>query len=164
MDQESVQAKAYSKNDPSTPQARLPSRTDPFSINHPSMTTICDLARSSTLRLPGALRAKPNLPPKEGVSLARLFRSVDAHDGFCTGLICGLKCANCNQCAIEDTLQSYFLPAKPDFPEGGRKFECPNCGHKATYQQTDLKYKNFDPVDCWAAKCEAQLQITLFMR
>src|SRR5438034_5123348 len=35
--QEGVQAKAYSKNDPSTPQAWLPNRTEPFSISHPSM-------------------------------------------------------------------------------------------------------------------------------
>jgi hypothetical protein len=45
-----VQAKAHAKSDPSTPQAWLPNRTDPFSINHPSMTAICDLARFSTLR------------------------------------------------------------------------------------------------------------------
>src|SRR6516165_11331606 len=36
--QESVQAKAHSKNDPSTAQAWLPNRTEPFSINHHSMT------------------------------------------------------------------------------------------------------------------------------
>src|ERR1700751_6045675 len=49
--QQSVQAKAHPKNDPSTPQAWLPNRTDPFAINHPSMTAICDLVRFSTLRL-----------------------------------------------------------------------------------------------------------------
>ena len=35
--QEGVQAKTHSKNDPSTPQAWLPNRTEPFSISHPSM-------------------------------------------------------------------------------------------------------------------------------
>src|SRR5215470_17061066 len=48
--QESVQAKAHPKNDPSTPQAWLPNRTEPFSISHHSMTVISDLARFSTLR------------------------------------------------------------------------------------------------------------------
>ena len=56
----------------------------------------------------------------------------------------GLRCVNCNQrlaqFAIEDTLESYFFPEKPDFLEGGKEFECPNCGHKATYQRTDLVY------------------------
>jgi DNA-directed RNA polymerase subunit RPC12/RpoP len=56
----------------------------------------------------------------------------------------GLNCANCNQkltkFAIEDNLESYFFPAKPDFPESGKEFECPNCGHKATYQRNDLVY------------------------
>src|SRR5215468_4367337 len=48
--QESVQAKAHPKNDPSTPQAWLPNRTEPFSISHPSMTAIPAWARFSTLR------------------------------------------------------------------------------------------------------------------
>jgi hypothetical protein len=56
----------------------------------------------------------------------------------------GLGGPNCNkqfaQFQIEDTLESYFFPAKPDFPEDGKEFECPNCGHKARYQQTDLVY------------------------
>lgn len=51
-----------------------------------------------------------------------------------------LTCTNCNkqfaQFQIEDTLESYFFPEKPAFPEGGKKFECSNCGHKATYQRT----------------------------
>src|SRR5215469_3827118 len=42
--QQSVQTKAHPKNDPSTPQAWLPNRTEPFSITHPSMTAISDLA------------------------------------------------------------------------------------------------------------------------
>ena len=48
--QQSVQAKAHPKNDPSTPQAWLPNRTEPFSISDHSMTAISDLARFSTLR------------------------------------------------------------------------------------------------------------------
>jgi hypothetical protein len=55
-----------------------------------------------------------------------------------------LNCPICNlrlaQFAIEDTLDSYFFPKKPDFPKGDKEFECPNCGHKGTYQQTDLVY------------------------
>ena len=55
-----------------------------------------------------------------------------------------LRCVNCNQrlaqFSIEDTLESYFFPEKLDFPEGGKEFECPNCGHKATYHRTDFAY------------------------
>lgn len=55
-----------------------------------------------------------------------------------------LSCANCNlrlaDFAIEDTVEGYFFPAKPDFPKDGKEFECLNCGHKAVYQKTDLKY------------------------
>jgi hypothetical protein len=55
-----------------------------------------------------------------------------------------LNCAVCDwkftQFAIEDTLESYFFPQKPDFPEAGKTFKCPNCGYKATYQGTDLVY------------------------
>jgi hypothetical protein len=40
--QESVQAKAHPKNDPRTPQAWLPNRTEPFSISHYSMIAISD--------------------------------------------------------------------------------------------------------------------------
>jgi DNA-directed RNA polymerase subunit RPC12/RpoP len=56
----------------------------------------------------------------------------------------GFTCANCNkqfaQFRIEDTLESYFFPAKPDFPKDGKEFECPNCGYKATYQRNDFVY------------------------
>jgi hypothetical protein len=54
--QQSVQAKAHPKNDPSTPQAWLPNRTELFSISHHSMTTIS--ARFSTLRLPEGVEAR----------------------------------------------------------------------------------------------------------
>ena len=56
----------------------------------------------------------------------------------------GFTCANCNkqfaQFEIEDTVENYFFPEKPDFPKGGKEFECPNCGHKAMYQRIDLAY------------------------
>jgi hypothetical protein len=39
---QSVQAKAHPKNDPSTPQAWLPNRTEPFSITHHSMIAISE--------------------------------------------------------------------------------------------------------------------------
>jgi hypothetical protein len=34
----------------------------------------------------------------------------------------------------------FFLPEKPEFPEGGSELECPNCGHKDTYQRHELVY------------------------
>jgi rubredoxin len=42
---------------------------------------------------------------------------------------------------IDDTLESYFFPIKPNFPDEGIEFECPNCGHKSNYQRTDLTFK-----------------------
>jgi DNA-directed RNA polymerase subunit RPC12/RpoP len=57
-----------------------------------------------------------------------------------------LECANCKNkfthSTIDDTgMLNYFLPLKPPFPSGGSEFECPNCGHKSTYQRTDLIYR-----------------------
>jgi len=56
-----------------------------------------------------------------------------------------LKCENCSfpftHSMIDDSGAVNFLePAKPEFPEGGSELECPNCGHKDTYQRTDLMY------------------------
>ena len=55
-----------------------------------------------------------------------------------------LTCENCdqklNKFDIENTLESYFFPARPDLLKGGKEFECPNCGHKAMYHQTDVTY------------------------
>jgi DNA-directed RNA polymerase subunit RPC12/RpoP len=52
-----------------------------------------------------------------------------------------LNCSKCNQRLarfnIEDGFENLFLPARPNFLKGGRQYECPNCGHKATYHQTD---------------------------
>jgi DNA-directed RNA polymerase subunit RPC12/RpoP len=56
----------------------------------------------------------------------------------------GVTCLNCNrqfaQFNIEDDLENLYLPVKPDLPKGGKELACPHCGHKATYQQTDLFY------------------------
>jgi hypothetical protein len=56
-----------------------------------------------------------------------------------------LKCDNCDfeftHSMIQDTgVVNFFLPPKPEFPEGGSELECPNCGYKDTYQRTDLIY------------------------
>ena len=56
-----------------------------------------------------------------------------------------LKCENCSfpftHSMIDDSGALNFLePAKPEFPEGGSELECSNCGHKDTYQRTDLMY------------------------
>ena len=56
----------------------------------------------------------------------------------------GITCLNCNrqfaQFHIEDSLENLYLPVKPDLPKGGKELACPHCGHKATYQRTDLFY------------------------
>jgi hypothetical protein len=56
-----------------------------------------------------------------------------------------LECGKClsrfTHSTIEDAgLVGYFLPPKPQFPEGGTELECPKCGYRGTYQRTDLKY------------------------
>jgi hypothetical protein len=35
---------------------------------------------------------------------------------------------------------NFLEPPKPDFPDGGAELECPNCGHKHTYQRIELAY------------------------
>jgi rRNA maturation endonuclease Nob1 len=57
-----------------------------------------------------------------------------------------LQCTNCQShfkhSDIDDTgLLSYFFTPKPLFPPDGSELECPHCGHKATYQRTDLTYQ-----------------------
>jgi len=57
-----------------------------------------------------------------------------------------LKCPNCNSgfthSQVEDTLENFFLASKPTFPDDGETLDCPHCGHTATYQQTDLSYRD----------------------
>jgi hypothetical protein len=37
-------------------------------------------------------------------------------------------------------MASFYLPI-PDIPPAGSKCVCPNCGHSALYQRTDLRYR-----------------------
>ena len=57
-----------------------------------------------------------------------------------------LICPKCNSAfahsQVKDTLENFFLASKPIFPTGGTALDCPNCGHTATYQQTDLRYRS----------------------
>lgn len=53
-----------------------------------------------------------------------------------------LRCVKCNQdfeySQIDDVgYASLYLPLKP---EVGSASVCPNCGHKAAYKRTDLRY------------------------
>jgi hypothetical protein len=34
----------------------------------------------------------------------------------------------------------FFMPEKPEFPNGESELECPNCGHKDIYQRHELVY------------------------
>jgi hypothetical protein len=57
-----------------------------------------------------------------------------------------LSCRNCKSkleySKIADVgLANYFMPLKPEFPPHGIECECPNCGYKAFYQETDIKYQ-----------------------
>jgi DNA-directed RNA polymerase subunit RPC12/RpoP len=55
---------------------------------------------------------------------------------------------NCTSCKAEfehskinqDGMEYFQLPMKPDFPSGGSELVCPECGHEATYQRTNLRY------------------------
>jgi hypothetical protein len=38
---------------------------------------------------------------------------------------------------------NFLEPPKPEFPKDGIEFECPNCGHQAIYQRTDLGYRHY---------------------
>jgi uncharacterized Zn finger protein (UPF0148 family) len=43
---------------------------------------------------------------------------------------------------IDDSrAQDRLLPLKPLFPIIGLEIKCPHCGHRATYQRTDLIYE-----------------------
>jgi len=57
-----------------------------------------------------------------------------------------LQCKNCGFAFTHSEIDqsnapSFFLPEKPEFPAGGSEFECPSCGHKATYRRTDFVYE-----------------------
>jgi hypothetical protein len=59
-----------------------------------------------------------------------------------------LRCDNCNfeftHSMIGKSGTANFLePPKPDFPVGGAELECPNCGHKDTYQRIALAYQSY---------------------
>jgi hypothetical protein len=59
----------------------------------------------------------------------------------------GLHCVKCERsfahAPIPDaSIADYFLPIKPDFPDGGSEVKCPNCGHIALYQRSDLTYQD----------------------
>jgi hypothetical protein len=55
-----------------------------------------------------------------------------------------LNCKNCRvdsaYAEIPGDVESYFLPARPQLPEGFT-FKCPNCGHENTYVSTELNYR-----------------------
>jgi rubredoxin len=55
-----------------------------------------------------------------------------------------LQCKNCDfaftHSHVSESLTNYFEPPKPEF-SAEAEHECPNCGHKATYQRTDLMYR-----------------------
>ncbi len=57
-----------------------------------------------------------------------------------------LECTNCHKTfwhsAVKEDLTNLYLPEKPIFPDGGAAFQCPHCGHKATYQRHQLCYRN----------------------
>jgi rubredoxin len=57
-----------------------------------------------------------------------------------------LECRNCgfyfeHSKIRRRNLVDFYYDAKPEFPPEGSEFECPNCGNRATYQRTDLRYR-----------------------
>ena len=57
-----------------------------------------------------------------------------------------LICPKCNSefqhSQVSDVgMASLSLPAKPEIPPTGNECVCPNCGHSAVYQRTDLMYR-----------------------
>jgi hypothetical protein len=56
-----------------------------------------------------------------------------------------LNCSNCNQSLArfnidDDDFENLYLAAKPILLEGGKEYDCPNCGHTATYHPNDASY------------------------
>jgi len=57
-------------------------------------------------------------------------------------LICGHCKIEFQHSQISDVgLASLILPEKPSIPSSGNTCVCPNCGHSAGYQRTDLLYR-----------------------
>ncbi len=57
-----------------------------------------------------------------------------------------LRCQNCSNAFLHSVIAvkgvlDYFLPSKPESPDEGWELECPHCGHKGTYQRSDLFYQ-----------------------
>jgi hypothetical protein len=56
-----------------------------------------------------------------------------------------ISCKNClGECTYADIppdLASYFLPKKPEVPDGF-SFKCPNCAHEDAYDRNDLTYRD----------------------
>jgi hypothetical protein len=49
--------------------------------------------------------------------------------------------AECTYAEIPDDMASHFFPKKPQVAEDFFH-KCENCGHRARYQQTDLRYRD----------------------
>jgi hypothetical protein len=57
-----------------------------------------------------------------------------------------LLCPNCrtpfeHSRIVTERLLDWQLPNKPEMPEGGTEFKCPNCAHVAKYERNDFRYK-----------------------
>lgn len=68
-----------------------------------------------------------------------------------------LTCKNCRaECTYADIpadTANYFLPKKPDMPEGF-SLKCPSCEHEDIYDRKDLSYRDETmPSRAASAKC-----------
>jgi hypothetical protein len=68
-----------------------------------------------------------------------------------------LSCKGCHaECVfaeIPDDTASYFFPKKPQVPENFAH-KCKNCGHRGTYERTDLRYRDDTmPSHAKSSKC-----------
>jgi predicted RNA-binding Zn-ribbon protein involved in translation (DUF1610 family) len=57
-----------------------------------------------------------------------------------------LRCPDCGNAFVHSPIVykdalDYVLPPNPEFPIGGSKLTCPNCGHSVVYQLVDLRYQ-----------------------
>ena len=58
-----------------------------------------------------------------------------------------LKCKDCRtECTFAEIptegTANYFFPKKPELPENGFTYTCPNCRHKSVYKRTDLIHQD----------------------